>query len=103
MAQDEENFFCRIVIGDETWLHEWDPKTKQESMGWKHTDSPVFKKFCPQSSAQNVLATIYWGCDGILKIGYRSKKSTILGEYFDRLMIKLREVIKEKRRGKIND
>jgi hypothetical protein len=34
MNDDQEKFFSRIVTGDETWLRNWDPETKQESMQW---------------------------------------------------------------------
>ena len=30
-----EDFHTRLVTGDETWLHHWDPDTKKESMQWK--------------------------------------------------------------------
>src|ERR1700761_2617270 len=36
---DSENFFSRIVTGDETWLHHWNPENKQESMHWKRKSS----------------------------------------------------------------
>ena len=35
-----EDFHTRLVTGDETWLHHWDPDTKNESMQWKHPGSP---------------------------------------------------------------
>ena len=40
----------RLVTGDETWLHHWDPDTKKESMQWKHPGSPPPKKFRTQPS-----------------------------------------------------
>ena len=38
-----ENFFSRIITGDETWVN-YDPETKQESMQWKHKRSSTPKK-----------------------------------------------------------
>ena len=29
-------FLKRIVTGDETWIHHYDPESKQQSMQWKH-------------------------------------------------------------------
>ena len=46
-----EDFHTRLVIGDETWLHHWDPDIKKESMQWKHLGSPPPKKFRTQPSA----------------------------------------------------
>lgn len=41
---DPDNYIAQIVTGDETWVHFWDPETKQESMQWKHKGSPTPKK-----------------------------------------------------------
>jgi len=46
-----DNVSSRIITGDETWIHHWDPGTKQESMLWKHVSSPPPRKFRTQSSA----------------------------------------------------
>lgn len=94
-------FCARIVIGDETWIHHWDPESKQESMLWKHGDSPPPKKFRTQSSAGKILATIFWDCMGVLLIDYMPHNTTINGQYYAALMNRLRESIKEKRRGKL--
>ena len=74
MTAVEEKFFRRIVIEDEIWLRNFNPETKQESMGWRHTDSRAFKKFRTQPSAQKVMATIYWDCEGVVMIDDFLKK-----------------------------
>jgi len=99
---DEQNFFAKIVTGDETWLRCWDPETKTESMQWKHTNSPAPKKFRTQATVQKVMATMFWDCDGMILIDYLPQKTTMSGQYYASLMKKLREAIKEKRRGKLS-
>ena len=42
---NSEDFHTRLVTGDETWLHHWDPDTKKESMQWKHPGSPHLRNF----------------------------------------------------------
>jgi hypothetical protein len=49
--QGEEEFLSRIVKGDETWVHHYEPESKRKSMEWKHAGSPSKKKFKTQSSA----------------------------------------------------
>jgi len=49
------DFAWHLVTGDETWIHHWDPKTKQESMEWKHADSLPPKKFCTQDHSVHFL------------------------------------------------
>lgn len=95
---DPSDFCSRIVTGDETWLHHWDPESKQESMQWKHFDSPPPKKFRTQPSAGKIMATIFWDSSGVLLIDYLPNKTTINGPYYAALMGRLRESIKEKRR-----
>jgi len=66
---------------DETWLYNYDPETKQQSMEWQHSGSPRPKKFRVQKSAGKVLASIFWDQDGILLIDYLPKGQTINAEY----------------------
>jgi len=86
---------------DETWLYHYDPDTKQESMEWRHSGSPHPKKFRVQKSAGGVLASIFWDLDSILLIDYLPKGQTINAEYYLSLLVQLKDILKEKRPGKI--
>ena len=97
--ENPDNFHARLVTGDETWIHHWDPDTKQESMQWKHKDSPAPKKFRTQHSAGKVMATVFWDSRGVIMLDYKPNKTTITGAYYADIMRKLREAIKQKRRG----
>lgn len=99
---DKETFIHQIVTGDETWVHHWDPETKQESMQWKHKTSPPPKKFRTQPSAGKLMATVFWDCEGILLIDYMAHKTTITGEVYATQLAMLKDAIKEKRRGKLS-
>lgn len=99
--QDEEDFLRHLVTGDETWIHHWDPESKQESMQWKHRGSPPPTKFKVQASAGKIMATIFWDREGILMIDYLPPKAAITGSYYANLIHQLREAIKQKRRGKL--
>ena len=70
-------------------------------MEWQHNGSPRLQKFRVQKSAGKVLASIFWDPDGILLIDYLSKDQTINAEYCSSLLVQLKEILKEKRRGKI--
>ena len=48
-----EDFHTCLVTGDETWLHNWDPDTKKESMQWKCPGSPPPKKYSTISQQGN--------------------------------------------------
>lgn len=91
----------RIVTGDETWVHFYDPESKEESKQWHVKGGPVPKKFKVQQSAGKVMATIFWDSRGILLVDYKAKGETITGAYYANILTRLRETIKEKRRGKL--
>ena len=84
----------------ENWLYHYDPETKQQSMEWRHSGSPNPKKFRVRKSAGKVLTSIFWDQDGILLIDYIPKGQTINAEYYSSLLVQLKDVLKEKRRGK---
>ena len=61
------------------------------------------KKFRVQKSAGKVLASIFRDKDGFLLIDYLPKDRTINAEYYSSLLVKLKDILKEKRRGKITN
>ena len=95
-----EDFHTRLITGDETWLHHWDPDTKKESMQWKHPGSPPPKKFRTQPSASKVMATVFWDSKGIILIDYKPAGTLITGEYYANVIKQLKVAIKEKTKGK---
>lgn len=91
----------RIVTGDETWVHHYDPESRQESKQWHIRGSAHPKKFKVVASAGKVMATIFWDYQGILLIDYKDKCVNITGAYYANILWQLRAAIKEKRRGKL--
>jgi len=53
-----------------------------------------------QKSNGKVLASIFWDQDGILLIDYLPRGQTINAEYYSSLLVQLKDILKEKRRGK---
>ena len=95
------DFLLQLVTVDETWLYHYDPQTKQKSMKWWHSGSLCPKKFRVLKSTGKVLASIFWDQDGILHIDYLPKGQTINAEYYSSLLVRLKSILKEKRRGKV--
>jgi len=54
-----------------------------------------------QKSAGKVLASIFWDQDGIRLIDYLPKGQTINADYYSSLLVQLKAIFKEKRRGKL--
>jgi len=54
-----------------------------------------------KKSAGKVLASIFWDQDGILLIDYLPNGQTINAKYYSSLLVQLKDILKEKRRGKV--
>jgi len=54
-----------------------------------------------QKSAGKVLVSIFWNQGGILLIDYLPKGQTINAEYCSSMLMQLKDILKEKERGKI--
>jgi len=59
------------------------------------------KKFRVQKSAGKVLSGIFWDQDSILLIDYFPNGQTINAEYYTSLLVQLKDILKEKRHGKV--
>jgi histone-lysine N-methyltransferase SETMAR len=97
-----EDFVARLVTMDETWLHHYDPQTKERSKEWRHSGSPRPKKFRVQKSAGKIMASVFWDKDGVILMKYLPKGQGINATYYMSLLDELREALKEKRRGKLS-
>lgn len=103
MCEEEgDDIFSRIITTDETWIHQYDPESKQESMQWTKRGEKPPRKFKVQKSQLKIMATIFWDCEGILLIDYLPKGTTMNGQYYADLLTRLRSVVVEKRRGKVS-
>ena len=102
------NFFGKIQMIS---FHDWWPWTKpgyitmtrrQSNNQWSGgiTALPAPKKFRVQKSAGKFLASIFWDQDDILLIDCFPKGQTINAEYYSSLLVKLKDILKKKRRGK---
>ena len=95
-----EEFLSRIVTGDETWVHHYEPESKRQSMEWKHPGSPAKKKFKTQPSTGKVMLTGFWDSKGPILEDYLEKGRTINSErYSDLLANNLKSAVCTKRRG----
>jgi histone-lysine N-methyltransferase SETMAR len=93
-------FLGRIITADETWIHFYEPESKQASMQWKHADSPPPLKFRAQPSAGKVMAIFFWDIHGVILTYFVPEGHTVTGQLYSNVLSKeLRQAIKEKRRG----
>jgi hypothetical protein len=59
-----QDFVAHVVIGYETWLHNFKPETKRQSMECHQANSVWKKKLKAASSVGKAMATIFWDMEG---------------------------------------
>lgn len=59
-----EEFLEKIVTGDETWVHFFEPESKRQSMEWHHTTSPKKKKIQNSAVGRESYGDSVLGCRG---------------------------------------
>jgi len=57
----------RIITGDETWVHCYQPESKLASEQWNHKESSTPTKFKVLVSARKVTAAMFWDIKGVLR------------------------------------
>ncbi|GFR96971.1 histone-lysine N-methyltransferase SETMAR [Elysia marginata] len=98
--EDGEDFLRQIVTGDESWVHHYDPESKQNSKKYRHKTSPCPKKFKVFSSARKVLLTIFWDSEGVAHTEFLEQGNTMNSTKYmntlEKLKVRLRRVRSEK-------
>ena len=87
---------------DETWVHHFDPETKEQSKQWKHPGSPPPLKCRKIASAGKVMASVFWDCQGVVLIVYMERGRTITGQHYAQQLERLKDALKKKRKGKLS-
>ena len=67
---DPDTFLKRFVTMDETWVHHFEPESKQQSKQWKHVTSPTPKKAKSVPSAGKVMASVFWDSEGVIMVDW---------------------------------
>jgi len=89
----------RIVTGDETWVHHYQPERKQASRQWKHIESMTPIKFKVVPSANKVMATVFWDMRGILLVEFQEHGRTVNASSYCNLLERLKTAIRATRKG----
>jgi hypothetical protein len=72
-ADEGGDMLNRIVTGDESWMHLYQPEQKRASVQWKHPDSLSVKKFKVTPSAGKLMLTVFWDSQGVLLIHFQKR------------------------------
>lgn len=97
-AAEGDKFLNEIVTCDETWIHFFEPESKQQSSVWKHKSSPSPVKAQLSKSAGKVMCIIFFSAQEIILTHMVPEKTTVNGDYYSRLLkVNLLAAIRKKR------
>lgn len=97
--REGNDFLHRIVTGDESWVFHFTPESKQQSMIWKHPDSPPPKKFRVTATTKKVMLTLFFDCKGPVLVNFTPHGSTITAVSYCDVLRRLRRALRDKRPG----
>ena len=98
----EDAFFSRIITGDETWVYQYDPETKQQSKQWLPHGSAGSIKLKPEWSVNKVMATVFWDQEGVVLVDFLEGRKTVTGSYYVEVLRKLRTELAKNPSGKLH-
>ena len=75
--KEGEDFLKKIITGDETWVHHYDPENKRQSMEYRLKESPQPKKFKTLASAGKVMLTVFWNSERVVLADVLEKETII--------------------------
>ena len=83
---NERDILHRIITGDETWVHHYEPESKRQSMDWKHPQSPCKKKFKTQPSKEKLMLTEFWDSQGPVLEYYQERGTRINSAWYSEML-----------------
>jgi hypothetical protein len=85
---DGEDMLNRIVTGDESWVHHYQPKSERASMKWKHPISLSARKFKVTPSAGKVMLTVSWDSRGVLLSNFQKRGENMNSASYCEVLLK---------------
>ena len=92
-----EDFLEQIITTDETWVHQYCPETKVQSVTWKHPGSPTIKKFKTSTSCGKLMATVFWDMHSVLLLHFSPPNETVNSAAYQATLKKLKRAVQCKR------
>ena len=95
--ETDPNLLGRTITGDESWIFEYDPFTKQQSLEWKSPTSPRPKKARMFKSKVKVMLIAFFDVRGIVHKEFLPQGQTINQHIYKDILRRFMESVREKR------
>ena len=92
-----EDFLEQIITGDETWVHQYCPETKAQSMARKHPGSPTIKKIQDINQLSETDGDMFWDMHGVLLLHFFPPNETANSAAYQATLKKLKRAVQRKR------
>jgi hypothetical protein len=102
-AEKGEVIVDRIVTGDETWVHNYQPDSKRASMQWKYPSSSSIKKFNVTSTpcAGKFMIILFGDFQRLLLAQFQKRHKILNSASYREFLLKLRDAIRRKGPGQL--
>jgi len=89
----EQNFWDKIIIGDESWVFDNDPETKQQSAEWHMKSSPHSKKARMSRSWVKTMIIVFFNSCGIVHKEFVPPGQTVNHAFYKDVSERLRKQV----------
>jgi hypothetical protein len=95
-ARDDPSFISNILTSDETWVHGYDPESKQQLSQWKSPNLPWPKKAHQLHSNVKSMLIFFFDIQGTVHKEFIPPGQTVNGKFYCEVLKQLRKGIQRK-------
>ncbi len=95
--ESNDPLLSQIITDDESWVFEYDPSTKHQTMQWKILEEPQHKKAKMSCSQQKAMMIVFFDIHGVVMMEWVSHNCNVNPEFDVKTLRKLRKCIRKNR------
>lgn len=80
--KEQPDLLTNVVTCDETWIFQYDPETKRQSMHWKTPASPRMKKARMSKSRVKAMLIVFFDIKGVIMTEWVPEGQTVNQKYY---------------------
>ncbi|UYV81375.1 hypothetical protein LAZ67_20000980 [Cordylochernes scorpioides] len=93
LIQNEPGFLNSVIIGDESWMFEYDPESKRQSCAWHTKSSPLPKKARMSKSRIKTMIIVFFDIRGIVHCEFVPQGQTVNSAFYLEVLRRLKRRI----------
>ena len=101
--RDDPDILYQVITGDKTWVFQYDPEMKRQSMQWKTAESPRLKKVSMSKSKIKVMLIAFYEQKGLIHHEFVPEGETVNHYFYKQVLIRLHGRVRRTRRAMWSD